>query len=60
MASPINLNVSDALNNTSTATGGRISNGMIFNTAGGSLGLIKILAVCGAALLALRIWRGNK
>lgn len=59
MASPINLNVSDALNNTSTATGGRISNGMIFNTAGGSIGLVKILCFAGVALLAYRIYRGR-
>lgn len=60
MAAPLNLNVSDALNNTSSAMGGRISNGMIFNTAGGSFGFVKMLALAGVALLAFKIYRGNK
>ena len=60
MATPLNVNVSDALNNTSSAMGGRISNGMIFNTAGGSFGLVKMLALAGVALLAFQIYRGSK
>ena len=42
-----------------TATGGRISNGLVFNSAGGGFGLIKMLAFAGVALLALRIWRAK-
>ena len=57
---PLNINVSDALNNESAATGGRISNGMIFNTSGQSIGLVKMLCLAGVALLALKILKGQK
>ena len=42
---------------TSTAQGGKISNGAIFNSSGGSFGLVKTLAFAGVALLALKILR---
>ena len=61
MALPLpNINLNDALNNTSSAVGGRISNGMTFNAAGGSIGLVKMLAIAGALLIALKIWKGSK
>lgn len=49
-----NLNLNDAMNATSSAQGGRISNGMIFNTAGGSFGLVKMLCVAGIVLIIYR------
>lgn len=61
MAVPLNLNVSDALNNTSAAQGGRISNGMVFNTSGaGHFGILKMLVIAGVALIAFKIYRGKK
>ena len=43
----------------SAATGGQIRNGMIFNSSGaGSLGLVKMLAIAGIALIAWRMFRG--
>ena len=59
MAAPVipNLTVSDALNNTSSAIGGRISSGMIFNTSGGRLGIVKLIALGAFALIAFKIWR---
>lgn len=54
------INVSDALNNNSYAQGGRISNGMIFNTSGKNIGLVKMIAIAGVALLVYRIYRGRK
>lgn len=42
---------------TSSAQGGKISNGSSFNFAGQSFGLVKMLALAGVALLALRILR---
>ena len=55
-----NISLSDAMNATSSAQGGRISNGMIFNSSGGSLGLVKMLAIAGVALIAFRIYKGKK
>ena len=60
MAAPINLSLSDAMNAARSAQGGRISNGMIFNGAGGSFGLVKILAIAGVALIAFKIYMGRK
>lgn len=60
MAAPVipNIQVSDALNNTSSAMGGRISNGMIFNTSGGGqIGIVKLVALGAFALIAFKIWR---
>lgn len=69
-AIPVNadLKISDAFkdafkdfnNATSSAGGGRISNGMIFNSAGSSFGLVKTVALAGVLLLALRIFKGRK
>lgn len=39
----------------SSATGGKITNGAIFNSSGKSFGLVKILALAGIALIALKI-----
>lgn len=41
----------------STAQGGKIENGMIFNSSGTSFGLVKMLALAGITLLALKILR---
>ena len=59
-AMPIDVDLSDSMNATSSAGGGRISNGMIFNTAGGSFGLVKMLALSGVALIALKIFMRRK
>ena len=42
-----------------TATGGRASTGMVFNSssAGGTFGLVKMLTLAGIALIAFRLWR---
>lgn len=42
-----------------TSTGGRISNGLVFNSAGGSIGLVKMLALAGVVLLVLKVWRAK-
>lgn len=60
MAVVPNINLSDSLNNNSSAQGGRISGGLTFNSAGGSLGFVKMLAIAGVLLIGLRIWRGGK
>ena len=60
MALPMpNINLDNALNNdaSSSAVGGRISNGMLFNSAGSNFGLVKIIAIGAIALFALKIWR---
>ena len=58
MALPLpNFNLNDALNNNSSAVGGRISNGMIFNTSGSSVGFVKLLAIAAGGLLLYRFWR---
>ena len=44
---------------TSATTGGRISNGMIFNSSGTGFGLVKMLAFAGVALIALRLLRSK-
>ena len=41
----------------STAQGGKIETGAIFNSAGSNFGLVKMLALAGGALLALKILR---
>lgn len=41
----------------SGAQGGSIKNGMIFNSSGGHLGLVKMLAVAGFGLILLKILR---
>lgn len=41
----------------STAQGGKISNGPIFNSLGFNFGLVKMLALAGVALLAIKIYR---
>lgn len=44
----------------SLATGGHISNGMIFNSSGtGSIGIVKLLAFTGIGLLLWRVFRGK-
>lgn len=55
-----NINLSDSLNNNSSAQGGKISGGFTFNTAGGSFGLVKMLAIAAVALIGFKIWRGGK
>ena len=61
MAAPAgNYDLDNTSSASSGATGGRISNGMIFNSAGGGLGLVKMLAIAGVALIALRILKGRK
>lgn len=40
----------------STAQGGSIKNGMIFNSSGGKIGLVKMLAIGGFALILYRLW----
>ena len=52
-----NLDLSSRSN--PVATGGRASTGLVVNTssAGGSIGLVKMLAIAGVALLAYRIFR---
>ena len=42
---------------TSAATGGKASTGLIVNSSGGSIGLVKMLALAGVALIALRLLR---
>ena len=54
------FDVSKRDNSAATATGGRASTGIVFNTSGGSMGLVKTLALAGAALLVFRIWRSKK
>ena len=44
---------------TSTAQGGKISNGAIFNSSGSNFGLVKMLALAGVTLLALKILRNK-
>lgn len=44
---------------TSSATGGKISNGAIFNSAGSTFGLVKMLTLAGIALIALKILKGK-
>lgn len=41
----------------STAQGGKISNGFFINSAGSTFGLVKMLALAGVTLLALKILR---
>ena len=41
------------------AQGGNIKTGTIFNISGGNIGLAKILALAGVALLAYRIYRSK-
>lgn len=44
-----------------TSRSGDIRNGWIWNTSDSShFGLVKMLALAGVALLALRIWKGRK
>jgi len=44
-----------------TSRSGDIRNGWIWNASGSShFGLVKMLALSGVALLALRIWKGQK
>lgn len=42
---------------TSAALGGNIKNGMIFNSSGGQIGLVKMLAIAGFGLILLKILR---
>ena len=42
---------------TSSAQGGKISNGPIFNSLGFNFGLVKMLALAGVALLVIKIYR---
>lgn len=41
---------------TSTAQGGRIGSTFINNSSGGSIGLVKMLALCGIGLIAWRLF----
>lgn len=41
------------------AQGGTIKNAAIFNTSGGGVGIVKLLAIAGVALLAYRIYRSK-
>lgn len=52
-----NIDLSDSMNATSSAQGGRISNGMIFNTSGQHIGIVKLLALSAVVLFGLKIWR---
>ena len=45
-----------------TATGGTAKTGLVINTssAGGSFGVVKMLAFAGVGLLIYRLWRSKK
>ena len=42
------------------AQGGNIKTGAILNTSGGNFGIVKMLAIAGVALIALRILKDKK
>lgn len=56
------FDVSKRDNSAATATGGRASTGIVFNTssAGGTIGLVKMLAFTGIGLIIYRLWRSKK
>jgi len=45
---------------TSAATGGRVSTGMIIQSSGNGLGIVKMLAIAGIAVVLYRVLKGGK
>lgn len=57
----LNLDGEFDWSSSATSRSGDIRNGWIWNTSDSShFGLVKMLALAGVALLALRIWKGRK
>lgn len=58
-AGAIPLDISGDLSSQSSATalGGQIDNGAIFNTSGGGIGLVKMLALAGVGFIIWRMMR---
>lgn len=53
-----NYNLDNQSSATSAATGGRIDNGMIFNSSGaGNIGIVKLLTYTGIGYLLWQIFR---
>ena len=53
-AIPVDISGDLSSQSSATSTGGSIKNGAIFNSSGGGIGLVKMLALAGIGFL---IWR---
>lgn len=51
------IDISGDLSSQSSAQGGKISNGMIINTSGTGIGLVKMLAIAGFGVIIWRLMR---
>lgn len=56
--SPYSYQSSEYTPSSANAQGGKASNGLIFNSSSSGIGLVKMLAISGVVLLALRILKG--